>query len=240
MAERRVGIRSIISIPDSPEEIRSDELEEFYKKDIEGKKYTPQLPPEIDTLDLPSINITPLKSSKETKDIHGNNQSEKDRAINSYLNRPPDNIKKMVEKSMPITTYIDKMNTLYGGQEKRKIDDKGYPYTYKSKLDTLVEKSEQHSAEKFHEEQINDIQKRGKSWLVKHLNKQDQETDQQKIAEDRKREVKRLQGIVERDAKARRVTDQYGNEETATDRIQDQARKKESEMSKTNKPRRFR
>ena len=134
---------------------------------------------------------------------------------------------------MPITTYIDKMNTLYGGQEKRKIDDKGYPYTYKSKLDTLVEKSEQHSAEKFHEEQINDIQKRGKSWLVKHLNKQDQETDQQKIAEDRK-------GIVERDAKARRVTDQYGNEETATDRIQDQARKKESEMSKKNKPRRFR
>ena len=154
MAERRVGIRSIISIPDSPEEIRSDELEEFYKKDIEGKKYTPQLPPEIDTLDLPSINITPLKSSKETKDIHGNNQSEKDRAINSYLNRPPDNIKKMVEKSMPITTYIDKMSVLYGGQEKRKVDDQGKPlmkkktntttpsYKYLSWEDSLKEKDQ--------------------------------------------------------------------------------------------------
>ena len=76
--------------------------------------------------------------------------------------------------------------------------------------------------------------------MVKHINKQDQETEEQKLAEDRKREVKRLQGIVETNAKARRVTDQYGNEETATDRIQDQARKKESEMSKKNKPRRFR
>ena len=35
MVNRRVGIRSIIPIPDSPEEIKSDELEEFYKKDIE-------------------------------------------------------------------------------------------------------------------------------------------------------------------------------------------------------------
>ena len=30
-------------------------------------------------------------------------------------------------KAMPVTTYVDKMNVLYSGQEKRKIDDQGKP-----------------------------------------------------------------------------------------------------------------
>jgi len=30
-------------------------------------------------------------------------------------------------KPMPITTYVDKMNVLYSGQEKRKVDDQGKP-----------------------------------------------------------------------------------------------------------------
>ena len=30
-------------------------------------------------------------------------------------------------KAMPITTYVDKMNVLYSGQEKRKVDDRGKP-----------------------------------------------------------------------------------------------------------------
>ena len=65
MVNRRVGIRSIIPIPDSPEEIKSDELEEFYKKDIEGKTYAPQSSPELDTLDyIPSINISPPKTTQ--------------------------------------------------------------------------------------------------------------------------------------------------------------------------------
>ena len=93
MDKRSVGIRSIIPTTRSPEEIRSDELEEFYKNDIEGKTYTPRITPEIDTLELPSINLTQLESSKETKD----------KAINSYLTRPPDNIKKMVEKKYAYT-----------------------------------------------------------------------------------------------------------------------------------------
>ena len=237
MDKRSVGIRSIIPTTRSPEEIRSDELEEFYKKDIEGKTYTPRITPEIDTLELPSINLTQLESSKETKD----------KAINSYLTRPPDNIKKMVEKNMPILTYIDKVSNIYDGKP-RQYDDQGKslnndktvkqlealkkfgenPYIYKSKLDTLVEKEEQHPQEKYYEDRINEIQKRGQSWLVKTLDKQDQQ-----------KEVQRLKGIVEQNAKRRRTTDQYGNLESATDRIQDQDRKKaEIEIrnkSKTNK-----
>ena len=237
MDKRSVGIRSIIPTTRSPEEIRSDELEEFYKNDIEGKTYTPRITPEIDTLELPSINLTQLESSKETKD----------KAINSYLTRPPDNIKKMVEKNMPILTYIDKVSNIYDGKP-RQYDDQGKslnndktvkqlealkkfgenPYTYKSKIDTLVEKEEQHPQEKYYEDRINEIQKRGQSWLVKTLDKQDQQ-----------KEVQRLKGIVEQNAKRRRTTDQYGNLESATDRIQDQDRKKaEMEIrnkSKTNK-----
>ena len=237
MDKRSVVIRSIIPTTRSPEEIRSDELEEFYKNDIEGKTYTPRITPEIDTLELPSINLTQLESSKETKD----------KAINSYLTRPPDNIKKMVEKNMPILTYIDKVSNIYDGKP-RQYDDQGKslnndktvkqlealkkfgenPYTYKSKIDTLVEKEEQHPQEKYYEDRINEIQKRGQSWLVKTLDKQDQQ-----------KEVQRLKGIVEQNAKRRRTTDQYGNLESATDRIQDQDRKKaEIEIrnkSKTNK-----
>ena len=237
MDKRSVGIRSIIPTTRSPEEIRSDELEEFYKNDIEGKTYTPRITPEIDTLELPSINLTQLESSKETKD----------KAINSYLTRPPDNIKKMVEKNMPILTYIDKVSNIYDGKP-RQYDDQGKslnndktvkqlealkkfgenPYTYKSKIDTLVEKEEQHPQEKYYEDRINEIQKRGQSWLVKTLDKQDQQ-----------KEVQRLKGIVEQNAKRRRTPDQYGNLESATDRIQDQDRKKaEIEIrnkSKTNK-----
>ena len=159
MVNRRVGIRSIIPIPDSPEEIKSDELEEFYKKDIEGKTYAPQLSPEIDTLDyIPSINISPPKTSEEPRNKSGHTEAQKSRIAHQWTVRPPDNIKKMVKKNMPILTYIDKVSNVYDGKP-RQYDDQGKPlnndktikqltalkefgknpYTYKSKLETLVE-----------------------------------------------------------------------------------------------------
>ena len=159
MVNRRVGIRSIIPIPDSPEEIKSDELEEFYKKDIEGKTYAPQLSPEIDTLDyIPSINISPPKTSEEPRNKSGHTEAQKSRIAHQWTVRPPDNIKKIVKKNMPILTYIDKVSNVYDGKP-RQYDDQGKPlnndktikqltalkefgknpYTYKSKLETLVE-----------------------------------------------------------------------------------------------------
>ena len=159
MVNRRVGIRSIIPIPDSPEEIKSDELEEFYKKDIEGKTYAPQLSPEIDTLDyIPSINISPPKTSEEPRNKSGHTEAQKSRIAHQWTVRPPDNIKKIVKKNMPVLTYIDKVSNLYDGKP-RQYDDQGKPldndktvkqltalkefgknpYTYKSKLETLVE-----------------------------------------------------------------------------------------------------
>ena len=159
MVNRRVGIRSIIPIPDSPEEIKSDELEEFYKKDIEGKTYAPQLSPEIDTLDyIPSINLSPLKTTEEPRNKSGHTEAQKSRIAHQWTVRPPDNIKKIVKKNMPILTYIDKVSNVYDGKP-RQYDDQGKPldndktvkqltalkefgknpYTYKSKLETLVE-----------------------------------------------------------------------------------------------------
>ena len=156
MVNRRVGIRSIIPIPDSPEEIKSDEL---YKKDIEGKTYVPQSSPEIDTLDyIPSINISPPKTSEEPRNKSGHTEAQKSRIAHQWTVRPPDNIKKMVKKNMPILTYIDKVSNVYDGKP-RQYDDQGKPlnndktvkqltalkefgknpYTYKSKLETLVE-----------------------------------------------------------------------------------------------------
>ena len=159
MVNRRVGIRSIIPIPDSPEEIKSDELEEFYKKDIEGKTYAPQSSPEIDTLDyIPSINLSPPKTTEEPRNKSGHTEAQKSRIAHQWTVRPPDNIKKMVKKNMPILTYIDKVSNVYDGKP-RQYDDQGKPlnndktvkqltalkefgknpYTYKSKLETLVE-----------------------------------------------------------------------------------------------------
>ena len=200
MVNRRVGIRSIIPIPDSPEEIKSDELEEFYKKDIEGKTYAPQLSPEIDTLDyIPSINISPPKTSEEPRNKSGHTEAQKSRIAHQWTVRPPDNIKKMVKKNMPVLTYIDKVSNLYDGKP-RQYDDQGKPldndktvkqltalkefgknpYTYKSKLETLVE-------------------------------------------------PKQLSMDF--------GTDQYGNIPGPTDRIQDQARKKEIEIRNKNRAR---
>ena len=200
MVNRRVGIRSIIPIPDSPEEIKSDELEEFYKKDIEGKTYAPQLSPEIDTLDyIPSINISPPKTSEEPRNKSGHTEAQKSRIAHQWTVRPPDNIKKMVKKNMPILTYIDKVSNVYDGKP-RQYDDQGKPlnndktikqltalkefgknpYTYKSKLETLVE-------------------------------------------------PKQLSMDF--------GTDQYGNIPGPTDRIQDQARKKEIEIRNKNRAR---
>ena len=80
--------------------------------------------------------------------------------INRYLTRAAE------KKPMDIISYINRMNSIYGKSEPE----------------------EQHPQDKFHEEQIKEIEKRGKSWLVKHLNKQDQETEVQKLAEDIKRQ----------------------------------------------------
>ena len=213
----------------TPEQKRSEELNKFYKENIEGKKYEPTST--VSYMDFPSIDLlsTPEKPLEPVRDIHGNTKAEKEKSINKYLTRPPDPIKKMVEKAMPITTYISKINKIYGSQDDPQI--KQLEALKEFGKNPLVEKSEQHSADKYYEDRIDEIQKRGKSWLVKHLNKQDQETEVQRLAEDIKRENGR---------KAKVKVDQYGNEESSTDRIQQQDRKnKESEKIK-NKPRRFR
>ena len=87
------------------------------------------------------------------------------------------------------------MNKLYGSQDDKQI--KQLEALKEFGKNPLVEKSEQHSADKYYEDRIDEIQKRGKSWLVKHLNKQDQETEVQRLAEDIKRENGRKAKVKE-------------------------------------------
>ena len=208
------------------EDIKRDELNKFYKDHVEN--YKPQSTPQVKSLDDTYItdHIKPLEIKLEDpkRNKLGHTQADKNRIAEAWLTRPPDPIKKMVEKNMPITTYITKMNKMYGSQDDQQIkqleDLKEFgrnPYTYKSKLDTVVENS-QHPQDKYYEDEIKRIDKEGKSWLSKHFRKQDE-----------KQEVARLQKIVERSAKAK--VDQYGNPESATDRIQDQDRNRKNSES---------
>ena len=224
------GLRGILDPGyKTKEEIRRDELNKFYDENV--KNYKPQRAlkdkPLDDTYITDHIKPLEIKLEEPKRNKLGHTQADKNRIAEKWLTRPPDPIKKMVQKAMPITTYISKMNKMYGSQDDQQIkqleDLKEYgrnPYTYKSKLDTVVENS-QHPQDKYYEDEIKRIDKEGKSWLSKHFRKQDE-----------KQEVARLQKIVERSAKAK--TDQYGNPERATDRIQQQERdrKKRESVSK--------
>ena len=105
----------------TPEQKRSEELNKFYKENIEGKKYEPTST--VSYMDFPSIDLlsSPEKPLEPVRDIHGNTKAEKEKSINKYLTRPPDPIKKMVEKAMPITTYISKINKNYGSKDDPQI-----------------------------------------------------------------------------------------------------------------------
>jgi len=233
----------------TPEEARKEELNKFYKDNIEGKTYTPR-PPEISMTDFPTIDLTTLEIPENS---FGHTSAQKEKMIKDHLERPgvtdgdiQDNdfwnayksnnskdmlayvkkygdvgevkqnktIKKNPSSKLDNWKYTDPLSEMVGVE--KKIATMGDPKS-NGKWAEFVKnnKKEQHPAEAFHEEQINDIQKRGKSWLVKHLNKQDQETEEQKLAEDIKRESGR---------KAKVKVDQYGNPESATDRIQEQDR----------------
>jgi len=101
------------------------------------KKTKPSVQEMLDNEDLMNIydpywwKPDPLETPKpKPTDKFGNTKEQKDKMVNAYLTRPPDNNKEILKakpKSTPILTYVDKMSVLYGGQEKRKYDDEGYP-----------------------------------------------------------------------------------------------------------------
>ena len=106
-------------------------------------------------------------------------------------------------KPMNILTYVDRMSNLYAGKD-RQYDDNGKllqaapaktkpvntnlvkgvknKWMYKSWFDEQKEYDDQvkkgmkkHPADSYYDEEIKRIEKKGKSWLVKHINKQDEE-----------------------------------------------------------------
>jgi len=162
MNNKNKGIGSLIPTELTPAEKKSDELAQWAIRNIDRgdwrsrqKENELKTVHEVDPLDvIPSINLGPLKTTEEPKNKFGHTKAQKNKMVHEWNTRPRDNIKKMVEKSMPITTYIDKMSVLYGGQEKRKVDDQGKPlmkkktntttpgYKYLSWEDSLKEKDQ--------------------------------------------------------------------------------------------------
>jgi len=166
MTDKNKGIGSIIPQPLTPAEQKSVELKQWAVKNIDRgdwrsrqKENEMRTVSEDDTLDyIPSINISPPKTSEEPRNKSGHTEAQKSRIAHQWTVRPPDNIKKIVKKNMPILTYIDKVSNVYDGKP-RQYDDQGKPlnndktikqltalkefgknpYTYKSKLETLVE-----------------------------------------------------------------------------------------------------
>ena len=60
---------------------------------------------EDDTLDyIPSINLSPPKITEEPRNKSGHTEAQKSRMAHQWTIRPPDNIKKMVKKNMPMLT----------------------------------------------------------------------------------------------------------------------------------------
>ena len=152
--DRYKGIRGILDPGRvTKEELKTQELDKFYKENIENHKpygtpkETPLVSKETDITDyIPTITLdTPQKTivkpkeksepwrytswGEEPKNKFGHTASQKNKMINDHITKKPDPIKKMVEKNMPILTYVDKMSVLYGGQKDRKYDDQGYPLT---------------------------------------------------------------------------------------------------------------
>ena len=162
MNNKNKGIGSLIPTELTPAEKKSDELAQWAIRNIDRgdwrsrqKENVLKTVYEVDPLDdIPSINLGPLKTTEEPKNKFGHTKAQKDKMVMDQLTRPKDNIKKMVEKSMPVLTYVDKMSVLYGGQEKRKYNDQGKPlmkkktntttpsYKYLSWEDSLKEKDQ--------------------------------------------------------------------------------------------------
>jgi len=161
MNDRNKGIGSIIPTALTPAEKKSEELAQWAVRNIDRgdwrsrqKENQMKTVTEDDTLDYAEVNISPPKVTEETKNKFGHTEAQKSKMAHEWNTRPPDNIKKMVEKNMPILTFVDKINTLYGGQEKRKYDDQGKPlmkkktnattpgYKYLSWEDSLKEKDQ--------------------------------------------------------------------------------------------------
>ena len=233
----------------TPEEARSEELNQFYKDNIEGKTYTPKPRTEISMTDFPTIDLTTLEIPVNS---FGHTSAQKEKMIKDHLERPgvtdgdiQDNDFWNAYKSnnsKDMLAYVKKYGDV-GEVKQNKTIKKNFGKDPSSKLDNwkytdplseMVGAATKKANVEKKVATMGDRKSDGawKRFVDRNLNKQDQETEAQKLAEDKQREVKR---------------DKYGNTESATDRIQqqDQDRKKLESRNRnknetTNKNRRFR
>jgi len=168
MIRKNYGLPGILNgTTDSEEELMEQARKAVYKKlgVASGAKPIMHAPTDHDE-DLYYVSkIKPI----EIKNKFGHTQADKNRIAEAWLTRPADPIKPMVKKSMPILTYIDKVSNIYDGKP-RKYDDQG-----------KLLKPEQHPQDKYYEDEIKRIEKKGTSWAAKHFKKQDEQAEVKRI-----------------------------------------------------------
>jgi len=58
------GLKNLLEVPLTPEEIKSEELDQFYKDNIEGKKYTPGT-----RIGFTDVDLSPFEQLKNDPDM---------------------------------------------------------------------------------------------------------------------------------------------------------------------------
>ena len=105
---RNRGLRGLMRSHRTPEEVKSDELQQFYKDHVENRKPYTKVASEVDTLDFPSVDLSTLKKTEvkpinkkeawkyeswgdrqtEPRNKFGHTKAQKNKMINDYLTRP--------------------------------------------------------------------------------------------------------------------------------------------------------
>ena len=194
--------------------------------------------------DFPTIDLTTLEIPENTKNSFGHTSAQKEKMIKDHLERPgvtdgdiQDNDFWNAYKSnnsKDMLAYVKKYGDVGEVKQNKNPSSKLDNWKYTDPLSEMVGAATKKANVEKKIATMGDRKSDGawKRFVSKNLNKQDQDTEAQKLAEDKQREVKR---------------DKYGNTESATDRIQqqDEDRKKLESRNRnknetTNKNRRFR
>ena len=89
------GLKNLLEVPLTPEEIKSEELDQFYKDNIEGKKYTPG--PIVDLSPFEQLKNDPEMQKhkvsadhygKEPRNQFGHTAAQKTKMVEEHLTRP--------------------------------------------------------------------------------------------------------------------------------------------------------
>ena len=180
----------------TPEEARKEELNKFYKDNIEGKTYTPKPRTEISMTDFPTIDLTTLEIPENS---FGHTSAQKEKMIKDHLERPgisdgdiQDNDFWNAYKSnnsKDMLAYVKKYGDIGEVKQNKNPSSKLDNWKYTDPLSEMVGAATKKANVEKKIATMGDRKSDGawKRFVDRNLNKQDQETEAQKLAEDRKK-----------------------------------------------------